>query len=89
MTASADDGAAGVHLGVVVAALPHHLWRVRLESHLAHGGTVVTAGIGPALRVLALRMRPGDRVRVELAPADPTRATIVAREGGDARGGRG
>lgn len=60
--------------GTVVAQLPRALYRVALE-----GGREVTAHVGGDMRRNFIRILVGDRVRVVLAPGDPTRGRIVAR----------
>ena len=67
--------------GIVVELLPAAAYRVRLENEdlvLAHA-----AGAGVANFV---RLRPGDRVRVELSPSDRTRGRIVELSGGPKSG---
>ena len=60
--------------GTVVEELPSSLFRVRLES-----GHVVAAAATGRHALDFLRLRPGDRVRVRLAPRDATRARILGR----------
>lgn len=58
--------------GEVVELLPSAGVRVRLESEevvIAHAAAVTVKNF--------VRLRPGDRVRVELSPRDHTRARIV------------
>ncbi len=57
---------------VVVELLPSAVYRVKLENE-----SVVTAhAAGVAVKNFE-RLRPGDRVRVELSPRDRTRGRIV------------
>ena len=68
---SRDAGATG-HNAVVVELLPSAAVRVKLENEdlvMAHA-----TGAGAAN---FMRLRPGDRVRVELSPHDRTRGRIV------------
>ncbi len=59
--------------GVVVELLPSAVYRVRLENE-----SLVTAhAAGVAVKNFE-RLRPGDRVRIELSPRDKTRGRIVA-----------
>lgn len=60
--------------GVVIELLPRQLVRVEVE-----GPQVVTAHLGEPLRRNFVRILVGDRVRVELMPADRTRGRIVER----------
>jgi translation initiation factor IF-1 len=46
--------------------------RVKLENQ-----ALVLAHTGAASKVNFMRVRPGDRVRVELSPRDPGRGRIV------------
>ena len=57
---------------VVVELLPHAVVRVKLENQ-----NLVLAHPGAASRTNFVRVRPGDRVRVELSPHDPGRGRIV------------
>jgi translation initiation factor IF-1 len=61
-------------VGVVVEQLPSNLYRVRLEA-----GSVVTAHIADRMDRNFIRILVGDRVRVELAPADAGRGRIVGK----------
>jgi translation initiation factor IF-1 len=60
----------------VIELLPQATYRVELEDRrpvLAHA-----AGAG---RLNFVRLRPGDKVQVELSPRDPTRGRIVGTAG--------
>jgi translation initiation factor IF-1 len=59
-------------MGEVVELLPSAGVRVKLEND----EIVMAHAAGPA-KVNFLRLRPGDRVRVELSPRDKTRGRIV------------
>ncbi len=52
--------------------LPSAAYRLRLENE-----EVVVAHAAGATKANFLRLRPGDRVRVELSPRDKTRGRIV------------
>jgi translation initiation factor IF-1 len=56
----------------VVELLPSAAYRLKLENE-----DVVVAHAAGAAKVNFLRLRPGDRVRVELSPRDKTRGRIV------------
>lgn len=56
----------------VVELLPHAAYRLKLENE----DRVVAHPAGP-LASNFVRLRPGDRVRVELSSHDPTRGRIV------------
>ena len=57
---------------VVVELLPNAVVRVKLENQ-----DLVLAHSGAATKVNFVRVRPGDRVEVELSPHDPGRGRIV------------
>jgi len=56
----------------VVELLPSSAYRLRLENET----TVVAHAAGSGVKNF-MRLRPGDRVRVELSPRDKTRGRIV------------
>jgi translation initiation factor IF-1 len=56
----------------VVELLPSAAYRLRLENQ----DTVVAHAAGSGVKNF-VRLRPGDRVRVELSPRDKTRGRIV------------
>ena len=56
----------------VVELLPSAVYRLKLANE-----DVVMAHAAGAATVNFVRMRPGDRVRVELSPHDRTRGRIV------------
>ena len=56
----------------VLEILPHATYRLRLGDR-----RIVVAHAAGAGRKNFVRLRDGDRVRVELSPADPTRGRIV------------
>lgn len=53
---------------------PNDMWIVKLDN-----GHMVTARLSDKLRMLPVRIIPGDRVAVELSPYDLTRGRIVER----------
>jgi translation initiation factor IF-1 len=63
---------ANSHTAEVVELLPSAGVRVKLEND----EIVMAHAAGPA-KANFLRLRPGDRVRVELSPRDKTRGRIV------------
>ena len=60
--------------GEILENLPNATFRVKLEN-----GHVVTGHIAGTMRMHTIRMLPGDKVTVELAPYDLSRARIVFR----------
>ena len=60
--------------GTVVEQLPSALYRVRLDE-----GSAVVAHIADRMDRNFIRLLVGDRVRVELAPADAGRGRIVEK----------
>ena len=53
---------------------PNDTWRVQLDN-----GHMVLAHLADKLRMMPVRIIPGDRVAVELSPYDLTRGRIVER----------
>ena len=62
--------------GRVVEPLPNAIFRVALDD-----GREVLAHVGGRFRLSVVRLLPGDRVRVVLAPLDAGRGRIVAKLG--------
>jgi len=60
--------------GKVEEALPRGLFAVRGDD-----GRRVVATLSSAARRVTVKIIPGDRVKVELSPFDPTRGRITAR----------
>jgi translation initiation factor IF-1 len=60
--------------GVVKEVLPNTLYRVELEN----GIRVLVQACGK-MRKYRIRILPGDSVKMELSPYDPTRGRIVYR----------
>ena len=63
--------------GTVVEVLPNALFRVELAT-----GERLVAHVGNRLRLHLVKLLPGDSVRVERSPYDPSRGRIVARRAG-------
>jgi translation initiation factor IF-1 len=61
-------------IGVIVEQLPSSLYRVKVER-----GSHVTAHIADRMDRNFIRLLVGDRVRIELSPADAGRGRIVER----------
>ena len=70
------DGLEDVLQGVVEECLPQALYRVGLKN-----GTKILASLGGVARQTIVRVIPGDRVLIEIAPFDPTRGKIKVRLG--------
>lgn len=60
--------------GTIVEVQPNAVFRVELTS-----GHRVLAHISGKMRINFIRILPGDRVKVELSPYDPTRGRITYR----------
>ncbi len=60
--------------GVVVEPLPNAMFKVKLEN-----GHQVLAHISGKMRMLYIKILPGDKVTVELSPYDLTRGRITYR----------
>ena len=60
--------------GTVTDDLPNDLYKVELDN-----GSTVVAHVGPQMRLKFTRIRPGERVRVELSTYDHSRGRIVNR----------
>ena len=59
---------------VVVETLPNAMFNVRLEN-----GVVILAHVSRKIRMIYIRILPGDRVTVEISPYDLTRGRITFR----------
>lgn len=62
--------------GKIIEALPNAIFRVALDD-----GREVLAHVGGRLRLVVVRLLPGDRVQLELTPYDAGRGRIVAKVG--------
>ncbi|MBM3450068.1 MAG: translation initiation factor IF-1 [Armatimonadetes bacterium] len=60
--------------GTVVEVLPNAMFRVEMQS-----GHRILAHVSGKMRINFIRISPGDRVKVELSPYDPTRGRITYR----------
>ena len=60
--------------GQVTDALPNAMFQVQLDN-----GNSVTCCTSGHLRMNYVRIQPGDRVRVQTSPGDPSRGRIVYR----------
>ena len=61
-------------VGVIVENLPNAAFRVKLEN-----GHTVLGSLSGKIRMHYIRILPGDKVTVELAPNDLSRARIIFR----------
>lgn len=61
--------------GVVEAVRPQGLYSVRCDN-----GQVLLATLSSSGRKAAVKITPGDRVRIEVSPLDPTRGRIQGRQ---------
>lgn len=61
--------------GTVVEVLPNAMFRVELPN-----GHRVLAHVSGKMRMYYIKIVPGDKVKVELSPYDPTRGRIVYRK---------
>ena len=62
-------------LGTVLEALPNAMFKVKLENDFE-----VLAHISGKMRMNYIRIRPGDKVKIELSPYDLTRGRITWRD---------
>ena len=60
--------------GTVVEALPNAMFQVELEN-----GHVVLAHVSGKMRMIFIRILPGDKVTMELTPYDLSRGRITYR----------
>lgn len=60
--------------GEVVECLPNTLFRVKLSN-----GRMVLAHLSGKMRLHFIRIMPGDKVKMEMTPYDPTKGRIVFR----------
>ena len=60
--------------GVITEALSNAMFRVELEN-----GHIITAHISGKMRMHYIKILPGDRVRVDMAPYDLTKGRITFR----------
>ncbi len=69
-----DDGKIELH-GAVDEALPNAMFRVTCDN-----GLKVLATVSGKIRKHRIRVLPGDGVRVEVSPYDPSRGRITFRD---------
>jgi len=60
--------------GIVKESLPNTLFRVEIED-----GTIVLCHLSGKMRIHFIKILPGDRVRIEMTPYDPTKGRITYR----------
>jgi translation initiation factor IF-1 len=60
--------------GEVVECLPNTLFRVKLPN-----GHMVLCHLSGKMRLNFIRIMPGDKVRMEMTPYDPSKGRIVYR----------
>lgn len=60
--------------GEVTECLPNTLFRVKLGN-----GRIVLAHLSGKMRLHFIRILPGDRVKLEMTPYDPTKGRITYR----------
>ena len=60
--------------GTIVEALSNAMFRVELEN-----GVPIIAHISGKMRMHYIKIRPGDKVKVEMSPYDLTKGRIVFR----------
>ena len=60
--------------GTVVEGLPNAMFRIELAT-----GQMVLAHVSAKIRMNFIKILPGDKVKVELSPYDPSRGRIVYR----------
>jgi len=61
--------------GKVIEKLPNAMFQVELEN-----GHVVLAHISGKLRMIYIRILPGDKVTLEMSPYDLTKGRIIWRD---------
>ncbi len=61
-------------MGKVIEPLPNAMFRVELEN-----GLKILAHVSGKMRMHFIRILPGDKVKVEISPYDPTRGRIIYR----------
>jgi len=60
--------------GQVIEALPNTMFRVKLND-----GRVVLCHLSGKMRINYIKIMPGDMVKLETTPYDPTKARIIFR----------
>lgn len=62
-------------IGEVLEALPNTMFRVKLTDN-----RVILCHLSGKMRIHYIKIMPGDHVRIEVTPYDPTKGRIVYRE---------
>lgn len=65
--------------GVVTEALPNTLFRVEVPGAEGEDPRLILAHLAGKLRKHYIRIMPGDKVKLEMTPYDPTKGRIVYR----------
>jgi translation initiation factor IF-1 len=60
--------------GEVLECLPNTLFRVKISN-----GIIVLCHLSGKMRLNYIRIMPGDRVKIEMTPYDPTKGRITYR----------
>ena len=61
-------------VGTVTENLPNTLFRVRLDD-----GKIILCHLSGKMRINYIKIMPGDMVRLEVTPYDPTKGRITYR----------
>lgn len=61
--------------GIVKESLPNTLFRVEVA-----GGNMILCHLSGKMRMHFIKILPGDKVRVEMTPYDPTKGRITYRQ---------
>ncbi len=61
-------------IGTVTQALPNTMFRVLLDE-----GTEVLAHLSGKMRMFRISIMPGDKVKIEMTPYDPSKGRITYR----------
>lgn len=65
--------------GTVIESLPNTMFRVEIPSQDGGEPKLILAHLAGRLRQHYIRIMPGDRVKMEITPYDPTKGRIVYR----------
>jgi translation initiation factor IF-1 len=65
--------------GTVTEALPNTLFRVEVTGAAGSESKVILAHLAGKLRQHYIRIMPGDKVKMEITPYDPSKGRIVYR----------
>lgn len=61
-------------IGKVMESLPNTLFRVKLND-----GKVILCHLSGKMRINHIKIMPGDQVKVEMTPYDPSKGRIIFR----------